>query len=328
MSNIEWTDMTWNPVIGCKKVAAGCASCYAEKMSKRLAAMGQADYAQVLTPDGRFNGKAIPRPDTLAEPLHWRKPRRVFVNSMSDLFHEDVPFEFIAAVYGVMAACPQHTFQILTKRPERMLEFFEWVGKQDGHPPAVLWEFANDPKVIMRTMDAADADWPLPNVWHGVSVAEQKDADRNIPILLKVPSAIRFISAEPLIGPVTLATPMENWLDGWTTVEGTETGSDDDGNPYSYPVPEQQQTERLDWVIVGGESGPGARPCDVAWIRSIVDQCKAAGVACFVKQLGAKPAQFMPYPGRLALNDRKGGDPSEWPADLRVREWPDVAATS
>lgn len=314
MSNIEWTDVTWNPVIGCAHVAEGCRNCYAEKMSKRLAAMGQDDYAQVIDSKGRFNGKAIPRPDTLAEPLHWRKPRKVFVNSMSDLFHKDVPFEFIAAVYGVVAACPQHTFQILTKRPERMLEFMQWVSEEAERASGSGIRINPDALVRGRRnvelhaqgkspmLDRA-AGWPLPNVWHGVSVAEQKDADKNIPILLQVPSAIRFVSAEPLIGDVYLQA---NWLDRM--------------------VAQAFGGHSLDWVIAGGESGPGARPCDVAWIRSIVQQCKAAGVACFVKQLGKLPQEA----GAIVAHRFKSpkcSDPPEWPEDLRVREFPAIAVS-
>lgn len=326
MTNIEWTDATWNPVIGCAHVAEGCRNCYAEKMSKRLAAMGQDDYAQVLTPGSHFNGKAIPRPATLAEPLRWRKPRKVFVNSMSDLFHKDVPFAFIAAVYGVMAAYPQHTFQILTKRPERMLEFMGWMDRNADHNGCTCGFVAAKclravlPEFKFPSPNTEVPEFHLPNVWHGTSVAEQKDADKNIPLLLKVPSAVRFISAEPLIGPVTLERP--NWV----------------GSKLTDPVEQPDGTrgctwldDFIDWVIVGGESGPGARPCDVAWIRSIVDQCKAAGVPCFVKQLGAFPVENtgdkygVMYPVSR-IKDRKGGDPSEWPADLRVREFPATAA--
>ncbi len=352
MSNIEWTDATWNPVIGCRHVAEGCRNCCAETMSKRLAAMGQADYASILTPAGKFSGHAITRPDTLPEPLKWRRPRMVFVNSMSDLFHDDVPFEFIAAVYGVMAACPQHTFQVLTKRPERMLEFLEWLAAFEGFLGlAASVQCKVDGVSVLPTPALAalngivhgQVKLPLSNVWHGVSVAKQKDADRNIPILLKVPSAIRFISAEPLIGPVEL-TRLVNPVCA-------------NGKPL-WPCSESMLFG-LDWVIVGGESGPGARPCDVAWIRSIVEQCKAAGVACFVKQLGSRPvADFYddearelyddalePFPdpddwdidmsgqppvdspvSLKIIKDRKGADPSEWPDGLRVREFPATGA--
>jgi protein gp37 len=316
MTNIEWTDSTWNPVIGCRHVAEGCRHCYAETMSKRLAAMGQKDYASILTlpsatePGGKFNGKAVTRPETLAEPLRWKKPRMVFVNSMSDLFHEDVPFEFIAAVFGVMAACPQHTFQVLTKRPARALEFYEWADQNIGEPDYYL-PFTGKYGMPEGRINEISADWPLKNVWLGVSAAHQPDADALIPILLKCPAAVRFVSAEPLVEKLDFAFDHEC------------------GDPPHWrcpPIP--------DWVIVGGESGPGARPCDIAWVRSIVEQCKSAGVPCFVKQLGAdvrcKPAEawpagtkwFVDGVNRVGLHDRKGGDPSEWPEDLRAREFP------
>jgi protein gp37 len=318
MTNIEWTDSTWNPVIGCAKVAQGCRNCYAETMSKRLAAMGQKDYASILMPDGKFNGHAIARPDTLAQPLRWKKPRMVFVNSMSDLFHEDVPFEFIAAVFGVIAACPQHTFQVLTKRPERALEFFEWVasgdlGKKSAMGTALLALAKASPELAGKATKSSaclDTPWPLKNVWLGVSVATQADAEKNIPVLLKCPATIRFVSAEPLVEAVDL-------LSVWEKV----------------PLRGDAELSRhalvyVDWVIVGGESGPNARPCDVAWIRSIVQQCKAAGVACFVKQLGAVSVEVdqpMNSTIRRDYLDRKGGDHSEWPDDLRVRQFPEAS---
>lgn len=335
MSNIEWTDSTWNPVIGCRRVAEGCRHCYAETMSKRLAAMGQKDYASILDAKGKFNGKAITRPATLAEPLSWKKPRMVFVNSMSDLFHEDVPFEFIAAVFGVMAACPRHTFQVLTKRPDRALEFcgFRWAtgARYEG----AGYREACNRDARRHVGDAMPYDgalaWPLKNVWLGVSIATQADADKNIPTLLKCPAAVRFVSAEPLVEAVALGDALHTWRTRANTAANVL-------NP-SNPLP-HEITPALDWVIVGGESGPGARPCDVAWIRSIVEQCATAEVPCFVKQVGSRPrsnatVDFGPPENRTydpasqmyfyALKDRKGGNPAEWPEDLRVRQFPEVA---
>ena len=363
MSNIEWTDETWNPVIGCRHVAEGCRNCYAETMSKRLAAMGQKQYAEVINEQGKFNGKAIPQPQQLDKPLRWRKSRMIFVNSMSDLFHEDVPFEFIAAVYGVMAACPQHTFQVLTKRPERMLEFFEWVAKQ---PFAIEskqnYDFVDGVNVVADELvkfnltvpglqkidyDVEPPVWPLPNVWHGVSVANQKDADKNIPILLQVPSAVRFVSAEPLVGPVDLCVGKQGRGDNYDTLGGTVTkfhGSKArDRSECSTNVSVQSGYPKLDWVIAGGESGPNARPCDVAWIRSIVQQCQAANVPVFVKQLGARViaqetwcapgfpafislAAVSGPPFRVCLG-LKGSDPERWPEDIRVRQFPILTST-
>jgi protein gp37 len=294
MTNIEWTDATWNPVVGCKKVAAGCTHCYAETMAKRLAKMGQKQYAAVVNETG-WNGKAVTVPEALDKPLHWRKGRKIFVCSMSDLFHAAVPFEYVAAVYGVMAACPQHTFQVLTKRPSRMLEFFKWLddhkwrgynGRDDRLERLSLALYGSG---LWKPLDVPyvpyDAPFPLPNVWHGTSIANQKDADKNIPILLKVPSAVRFVSAEPLVGPVDLeAVPLPDaylTMNGITGVLQPLSEKDTVSDDFKYG---QKRAFKLDWVIVGGESGPGARPCNVEWIRSIVEQCKAAGVACFVKQ--------------------------------------------
>lgn len=331
MSKIEWTDATWNPVIGCRHVAEGCRHCYAETMSKRLAAMGQKDYASILTPEGKFNGKAITRPGTLSEPLRWKKPRLVFVNSMSDLFHEDVPFEFIAAVFGVMAACPQHTFQVLTKRPARALEFFDWFYEAEkpvlaGHEAMArahdaLGEYAApfEPEVVdddgnsrppldkagYAICESVNWDEPLKNVWLGVSASTQKETEANAALLFKCPAALRFLSLEPLIERIDIGNAVHYCFNR--------------GEPGGPAL-------RIDWVIVGGESGPGARPCDVAWIREIVKYCKNGPVPVFVKQLGANSQEQFGGSGalrpRLKTANRKGGDPSEWPEDLRVREFP------
>jgi protein gp37 len=213
-----------------------------------------------------------------------------FVNSMSDLFHEDVAWSLIEQVFDTMQAAPQHTFQVLTKRAENMRRFAEY------------WAFHHSE--------------PLPNVWLGVSVEDQPRADERIPLLLQTPAAVRFISAEPLLGPVDL----DPWLYRVRVRPGLACRAYR-GEPNEEIVP------RLDWVIVGGESGPGARPTQVQWARSIVQQCAAARVPVFVKQLGAHPhgddGSDRPNVGNLLhLRDRKGGDMAEWPADLRVREFP------
>lgn len=236
---------------------------------------------------------------SLDKPLRWRKPKRVRV--LSDLFHEDVPFEFVAAVFGVMAACPQHTFQVLTKRPERALEFFEWIDAKAAGDDTV----ANTPRefAVMQAWrhdgpenglycrgfntDSKHAlgEWPLKNVWLGVSIATQADADKNIPELLQCPAAVRFVSAEPLIEAVEIQGALETWQCKKCGAASSQPG----GECQAFEFCEDEDVERLpglDWVIVGGESGPGARPCDVAWIRSIVEQCKAAGVPVFVTNRG------------------------------------------
>lgn len=322
-NGIAWTDQTWNPIRGCSRVSAGCERCYAETQAARFCGEGQPYHGLVRrTERGRaqWTGTVRVVPDHIDDPLRWKRPRRVFVNSMSDLFHESLSNEDIAAVFGVMSAAPQHTFQVLTKRAKRMREWFAWAR-----------EFAMDQRAIVsapntaRTMLNAAAEylgtkhpglnaawrrfaeidpWPLPNVWLGVSCEDQRAADERIPELLATPAAVRFVSAEPLLGPIDLRK--------WTLAEH--------GRRHIGALP------GLSWVIVGGESGPYARPCDVAWIRSIVDQCREANVACFVKQLGARPVVQHPMdPGSLLAAtcvDRKGGDPSEWTDDLRVREFP------
>jgi len=271
-------------------------------------------------------------PESLEAPLHWKQPRKVFVNSMSDLFHEDVPNKFIASIFGVMAASPEHSFQVLTKRPERMLTWFKWIGshrsgltrelvKQGGAWPkadeysAESLLCAYSAREVLEPLSKIKwAAWPLPNVWLGVSVEDQNTADERIPILLQTPAAVRWVSAEPLLGPVDL------YRGGFSFLERLKS-------------PTGKQYEKLDWIVVGGESGPKARPCDLAWIRSTVKQCREAGVPVFVKQIGARPSADvseletwsltkMDANGGLNLQDRKGGAMEEWPKDLRVREYP------
>jgi protein gp37 len=216
-SAIEWTDATWNPVRGCDKVSPGCKHCYAEVFAERWRGVPGHPFEQ------GFDLRLVP--EALSKPLGWRAPRRIFVNSMSDLFHEDIPDDYIGKVFDVMASCPQHQFQLLTKRAARM---FEWVN-DNFHPH-------------------------LPNVWVGVSVENQKYADERIPYLMGTPAAVRFLSIEPLLGPVLLG---EAW-----------------------------DPARINWVIVGGESGAGAREMKAEWVRSLRDECVAAGVAFFFKQWG------------------------------------------
>lgn len=355
-SAIEWTEATWNPVTGCTRVSAGCDHCYAVGMTHRLESMGQAEKYGGLTVlnnrgDRHFNGVVRCHEDAMSIPLRRKKPTMYFVNSMSDLFHKDVPFEFIDRVFAVMALCPQHTFQILTKRPERMAEYF---ANRDFVDIIVdmkaLHEFGNDElatkftraynwdtrgthesvleRVLGPSIFAGDPTtlpdkWPLPNVWLLTSCEDQAAADERIPHLLRCPAAVRGLSLEPLIGEILL-----NDCD------------DDHPNPLvPCPVPgdtgwENRHDDRhtrctvcdgaevIDWVIVGGESGKGARPCDESWIRSIVEQCREAGVPCFVKQLGSHSTFLGPWSTRR--RDHKGGDPIEWPEDLRVREMPKV----
>lgn len=296
-SSIEWTDTTWNPVTGCTKVSPGCAHCYAETFAERFRGVPGHPFEQ------GFDLKLWP--ERLTKPFTWKKPRKVFVNSMSDLFHEDVPSEFVDRVFAVMALTPQHTYQVLTKRPERMRE---WANdeRRTTKVEQAMREFRPEPPPRhWYHAPVNHAPWPLPNVWLGTSVENQHWADVRIPELLATPAAVRFLSCEPLLGPLDLRpwlTRVPTSGDGWRLTGGTALAIAD---------------IVLDWVIVGGESGPGARPFDLAWARSLVSQCRAAGVAVFVKQLGAKPALTS-----IRLKSRKGGEMGEWPEDLRVREWP------
>ena len=294
ISSIEWTDRTWNPVRGCSVVSPGCVNCYAMKMAHRFSGPGgpYEGLTKQTKAGPQWTGVVRPVESALLAPLSWRKPARVFVNSMSDLFHEGVPDVFIERVFSVMALAERHTFQILTKRPERMREWFS------------ARRFDVKGYAILQTETAGEwlyaLPWPLPNVWLGVSVENQEQAVARIPLLLQVPAAVRFISAEPLLSPVSLAP----WFDGVLT----------DFSRADYPI---------HWTIIGGESGPQARPCDARWISDLIGQCRDAGVAVFVKQLGANPRDARyDMGGTPAFRDRKGGDPAEWPDELRVREFP------
>ena len=226
-TGIEWTDATWNPVTGCTKVSEGCDHCYAETIAHRFA--GTKAYP---------NGFDVTlRPERLDQPLRWKRPRKVFVNSMSDLFHSDVPDDYIAQVFEVMTKAQQHTFQVLTKRPGRMRSLLSRRSFRDNF---AHW----------------GQPWPLPNVWLGTSVETQRWADVRIPLLLDTPAAIRFLSCEPLLGPIDLFA--------WNIDRGM----------------------RVDWVIVGGESGPHARPMHPDWARQLRDDCLTAGIPFHFKQWG------------------------------------------
>ena len=347
-TKIEWSDETWNPVVGCRRVSAGCEHCYAETMAHRLAAMGQERYKglTVLGKAGRrWAGHVNRVPEVLDKPLRWRKPRMVFVNSMSDLFHEDVPFEYIAAVFGVMASAPRHTFQVLTKRPERMLEWFRWAEERHAalgyYPFAVCLQEASATAVnllgVGTTEDlrrAVNGDpWPLPNVWIGVSCENQETADERIPLLLQCPAAVHWVSAEPLLGPINFDPPHCQYCD----FRMEEISLCDDGTtPWCMQCDSEAVYGHwldplnggISWVVVGGESGPGARPCALNWIEIITNDCRLAGAPVFVKQLGAYVVDEGRCDGdgdwawRAGLTHPKGGNPEEWPQDLRVRQWP------
>ena len=356
MTEIQWTDETWNPLRGCSKVSAGCRECYAEKVAARFSGPAL-PYEGTITA-GRWNGTIRLVPEKLDQPLRWTKPRMVFVNSMSDLFHEEVSNEYIAAVFGVMAASEPHTFQVLTKRPARMLAWFEWLAERsaawkgtnglDNGPVHFLmhgaWKWG--PVDGIPAMQRFHVPWPLPNVWLGVSAENQETADERIPLLLQCPAAVRWVSAEPLLGAVDLglgAGSSKHWDHRWVRLIrhvspdfawATDCPSAKPGiyraesnalgalslrlgeHRLGIRPAEFEHLPKLDWVVVGGESGRNARPCDAWWIEEMVEQCQGARVPIFVKQLGTVAAR------NDKLSDNKGGDPAEWPRALRVREWP------
>ena len=250
-----------NPIRGCSRVSEGCRNCYAETVANRFKGPGE-PYEGLIAKGGQWNGKVKLVEHKMDEPLRWAKPRMIFVNSMSDLFHPDVPDRVIADVFRVMAQAKHHTFQILTKRPERMKQFLNRVDNamgwwtHDGTPP----ERAYDGTGMIVGYD----QWPLPNVWLGVSVEDQLTANQRILQLVETPAAVRWISAEPLLGPVDLS---------------------------SLPYPTKVKGN-IHWVVVGGESGKNARPMHPQWARSLRNQCQFAGIPFLFKQWG----EFAPSP--------------------------------
>jgi len=321
-SDIEWCDATWQPTLGCERVSPGCDNCYAMKQLHRGLCEAHRGLTKLRPKDASrpgvdWNGKVRLQPEVLSLPLRWKKPRRVFVDSLSDLFHRKVPHQYIAAVFGVMAATPQHTYLVLTKRDPR--SFFAWAEQGRGGNPAsvLMWSHALELGVAVPS-DSEDV-WPLPNVHLGVSVEDQQRADERIPQLLQCPAAVHWVSAEPLLGPVDLGAyiPERAHL-GFVGPELRAAG-------YNEGPVMLRRGDRLGWVVVGGESGPGARPFHIEWARSTVAQCRAAGVPIFVKQIGARPWELQPgwkVAREITLFDSKGGDMAEWPVDLRVRETP------
>jgi protein gp37 len=263
-TKIEWATKVWNPVTGCTKISPGCQNCYAERMAKRLA--GRCGYPK----ENPF--KVTIHPERLEEPLAWKKPQRIFVCSMGDLFHDDVPDEFIGEVFNTMVNAQWilgHRFLVLTKRPERMKRVIEEFGD-------IITEQRKPKKMpdgtTRHTMTFA---FPLQNIWLGVTAENQEQADKRIPILLDTPAAVRFVSVEPMLGPVDLR------------VNGNDTLCRCSGcMDYAKENSDRWQAQRIDWVICGGESGPGARPCHPDWIRGVRDQCQGAGVPFFFKQWG------------------------------------------
>lgn len=325
MSKIEWTEQTWNPLAGCTKVSKGCDNCYAITMAHRLSGIGhsRAKYAGTTkrTENGSitWSGKITLDEKALLAPLSRTKPTLYFVNSMSDLFHKDVPFEYIDKVFAIMALTPQHTYQVLTKRPERMAEWFsgqlsrvctelDMLGDEHDH----LFE-----RTCEASLSIIQGNWPLPNVWLGTSVEDQKAANERIPHLMRCPAAVRFLSCEPLLGPLNLKpinehSNTETWplrQEGTNEMYSTSEGVGACGT-----------TGRLHWVIAGGESGHNARPVHPDWLRKLRDQCAEANVPFFFKQWGEfAPVDNLPFhTGETTSIAEDGG---LWNADWGFEVW-------
>lgn len=315
-TRISWTDTTWNPIRGCSRVSEGCRHCYAEQQAARIVRMsrapgrrGTSPYDGLVKPhsDGyahaRWTGKVAFDALKLADPLSWRKPRRAFVNSMSDLFHESLTNEQIAAVFGVMAACPHITFQTLTKRSRRMREWFAW-AKEFAIDQREIAAAPNTARTMLNaaaellgihnvTLNTAwrrltDDAWPLPNVHLGVSTENQDAFDERWPDLLRCPAAVWWFSAEPLVSAIDM----------------------------TYMLADIACKPGVLWLIAGCESGSGARPCDDAWLRAVRDQCATAQVPFFLKQAVACCVGLSPMPGHVhfgAGSNRKAGGIIELP---------------
>ena len=335
-THIEWTDATWQPITGCAVVSPGCTNCYAMRLAgtrlqhhpSRAGLTKDTKAGPVWTGEVRLNEQ------WLDQPLRWKRPRRIFVCAHGDLFAEGVPDEWIDRVFAVMALAPQHTFQVLTKRADRMRDYVSGIQSKipflgrmplerihleaaghmegDGGFMDVLKDHGNVYSLYL------DAPWPLPNVWLGVSAEDQKRADERVPDLLNTPAAVRFVSAEPLLGPI-------DFMDiPWPSDRPRFPEIDDisDGRSSLHPI----AGSKLDWIIVGGESGPVARPMHPAWVRSIRDQCAAAGTAFFFKQWGkwaaidqSREADDTGWQGRgnWMILDRNGD------LDIPDHRWPD-----
>lgn len=328
VSKIQWTSGSWTPwtpirarhlITGkvgwhCEHVSEGCRNCYSEAQNHWTGTkLG-------FAPVSKRNVEIFLDEKMMGLPLKWKKPQMVFVCSMTDLFADFVTDEWIDKMFAVMALCPQHTFQCLTKRAERMYRYFtereREISKTAVESVLELASKLLGPSEFEKRMDAR-REWAattdaLPQIWLGVSCEDQKAADERIPWLLKTPmSAVRFVSYEPALAPINFcAVPDEKTRPAHFSARYTPLGD-------------------LDWIIVGGESGPHARPFDIQWARDVIQQCRESGSKVFVKQLGSKPVRHLPNdlpsPYRpLELRDRKGGSMEEWPPDLRVRELPTI----
>ena len=328
-TGIEWTDATWNPVRGCSRVSEGCRFCYAEGIAARFSDPGAAyhGYAERGRPGSKWTGKVSLIPAMLDQPLRWKRPRRIFVNSMSDLFHENLPDEAIDQVFAAMALAPHHTFQVLTKRLARMQRY---IGTIVAEPTR------DTTRRLAIAMNAArlpspnhDITFPLPNLWLGTSVENQPTANERIPALQATPAALRFLSCEPLLGPLDLraidvdghsemdalrpSTWREVWESDWSP-RATGMALDDCirdfvGDGGRYP-PDDVRPAGIGWVIAGGESGPSVRPSNPQWFRDLRDQCTRTHVPFFFKQWGEW----------VSVSEVEGpGEPFTFPDERSVR---------
>jgi protein gp37 len=320
-TSIEWTDCSWNPVRGCARVSPGCEHCYAEGTARRMDHPG--GLYEGLTTMGKhgpkWRGHARYAPDKLGDPLKWKSPRKIFVASMSDPFHHDVRDEHLDEIFAIMVLAGWHTYQLLTKRVERALEYLIDPNRESRVRDAVgrlrkLGYYGVD-------LDSADMEWPLPNLHLVASCENQEWLDKRVPVLLKCPAVVRGVSCEPLLGPIVFGPKMLGQSSDCPEC-GPDVQVDDDG--CCIHCGRDCMWYGLDWVVTGGESGRLARECRIDDITAIVAQCHARQVPCFVKQLGAVP-MFPIGSGlysRLPLKDKKGGDITEWPEALQVRQWP------
>lgn len=345
-TSIEWTDFSWNPIrarnretgkVGhyCQRISPLCKNCYAASMNVWRG--NGVDY----TVPGLAQVELYLDEEALMQPLRWRTPRNIFVCSMTDLFADFVPDEWIERIYAVMALADKHTFMILTKRPARRLKWYQGIDEDGGEGMRdVMVEGQAQAIYANLHPDEKDtvSDWlavslPLKNVREGTSVGTQKEADEFVPVMLQTPAALRWLSMEPILEAVSLLSSGggTRWLGGQRGCGEMHRGN---GSPECPRELHHHHDDRckpgVDWAVVGGESGTSARPTNIDHIRSVVRQCQGAGVPVFVKQLGKHPVQpreadgvFVPdYEFQMA--DAKGGDPSEWPEDLRVRQFPEV----
>ncbi len=301
-STIEWTEATWNCLRGCTRVSEGCRHCYAMQIAARFSKPGQAYEGLAYFDDAgnpHWTGKVRLIEELLDQPLRWKRPRRIFVNSMSDLFHESLSDEDIWRVLWVMRKAHWHTFQVLTKRPHRMLELLRGTANWGANVLKQAWT----------------------NVWLGVSVEDQKTADERIPLLLETPAAIRWISAEPLLGEIDLS----QWI-ATPVICGAKSVSLDTANALkqlAQAAVRRQGWATLDWVVVGGESGNEARPMNPAWARSLRDQCIAAGVKFFFKQWGewVPTEKYSDFQGGVYYNDNKVAKPGIFKEHRFTSDW-------